>query len=150
MMGCNNPFKAANKWVDKNIEYIGKEAYDFFLDTLHIPVPCVFSSKFMMKIDFDDLFISAVKLYEFDPTHEEDSIEPVLAAIAPLTKTVSLLPHSPKGAYLQMPEEGISKEQYEQRLSTIRKIDWNQLSNSDGQDERYCQSDTCEIIPFSQ
>jgi ribonucleoside-triphosphate reductase len=40
-------------------------------------------------------------LYEYDPNHEEYDIERVLSMIAPLTKSVSLLPHTPGGVYPQ-------------------------------------------------
>jgi len=89
--------------------------------------------------------ISKMWIYEYDPTHEEDSIEPVLSAIAPHTKSVSLLPHSCKGAYRQMPEEGISKTEYEMRLAAIGTIDWSSLKGSDGIDEKYCSGPICEI-----
>lgn len=88
---------------------------------------------------------SEIRIYEYDEGHEEHSIEPVLSAIAPLTKSVSLLPHSAKGAYRQMPEEGISEEEYHQRLSEIQPIDWVKFSGSDGIDERYCEGPSCEI-----
>ena len=94
--------------------------------------------------DSDGSIISA-DVREYDPTHEEGDIEAVLSAIAPLTKSVSLLPHSPKGAYRQMPEEGISEAEYKIRLAEIQTIDWSKLSGSDGQDERYCTADSCEI-----
>ena len=89
--------------------------------------------------------IKEIKVYEYDPLHEEDYIEPVLSSIAPVTKSVSLLPHSPKGAYPQMPEEGCSEEEYYLRLSQIDKIDWSRLSGSDGKDEKYCGGPSCEI-----
>lgn len=98
--------------------------------------------KIKIKRDKDDINI---KVYEYDPRHEENDIEAILSAIAPLTKSVSLLPHTPKGVYQQMPEEGISKEEYEERLSQIEPIDWSNLIGSDGQDELYCTSDNCEI-----
>ena len=84
-------------------------------------------------------------LYKFDPTHEEDIIEEVLSSITPLIKSCSLLPHSAKGAYRQMPEEGISAEEYEKRLAAIRKIDWTLFRDSDGIDEKYCQGDNCVV-----
>lgn len=76
---------------------------------------------------------------------EEDDVEPVLAAIAPLTKSISLLPHTNQGVYEQMPEEGCTKEEYEKRLTEIREIDWTELKGSHGIDEKYCRGDTCEL-----
>jgi ribonucleoside-diphosphate reductase alpha chain len=93
------------------------------------------------KIVMDD----GLKIFQYNPKHEEDDIESVLSAIAPLIKTVSLLPHTPKGVYKQMPEEGITKEEYEQRVAAIKPIDWSSFGGSDGQDERYCEGDRCII-----
>jgi ribonucleoside-triphosphate reductase (thioredoxin) len=101
--------------------------------------------RYRAKCKFQDGVLLEVRVYEFDPKHEERDIEPVLSAIAPLTKSVSLLPHSPKGAYRQMPEEGITEAEYYRRLNAISPIDWSQLSNSDGIDERYCSGPVCEI-----
>jgi hypothetical protein len=85
------------------------------------------------------------KLYRYNPKHEENELEAVLAAIAPVTKSVSLLPHSETGIFKQMPEEGITKEEYERRISQIKQIDWSKFVGSDGEDERYCQGDKCLI-----
>lgn len=107
--------------------------------------------RFKIKVKFEKDETSGikrmveVKVYEYDPTHEEDDIEAVISSIAPLTKSVSLLPHSSKGAYRQMPEEGISKEEYLMRKSQISPIDWSSLSGSDGIDERYCSGPVCEL-----
>ncbi len=101
--------------------------------------------RYRVKCKFLDGVLLEARVYEFDPKHEERDIEPVLSAIAPLTKSVSLLPHSPKGAYRQMPEEGITEAEYYRRLNEISPIDWSQLSDSDGIDERYCTGPVCEI-----
>ena len=85
------------------------------------------------------------KLYRYNPKHEENELEAVLAAIAPVTKSVSLLPHTETGIFKQMPEEGITKEEYERRISQIKQIDWSKFVGSDGEDERYCQGDKCLI-----
>lgn len=77
--------------------------------------------------------------------NEKDIIENVLSAIAPLTKSVSLLPHSDKGAYPQMPEEGITRQEYYDRINAIREIDWSNFKNSDGADEKFCDGDQCVI-----
>lgn len=89
--------------------------------------------------------ITEVLVYEYDPNHEEDYIEPVLSSLAPVTKSLTLLPHSVKGAYLQMPEEGLNEEEYYQRLTSITPINWKLLSGSDGIDERYCTGPVCEL-----
>lgn len=87
-----------------------------------------------------------VKIYEYNSLHEENDIEAVLSSIVPLIKSVSLLPHSDVGVYAQSPEEGITKEEYNRRLNEIIPIDWSKFGGSDGQDERYCQGDSCERI----
>lgn len=84
-------------------------------------------------------------IYRFDPNHEEGIILKVLSSIAPLIKSCSVLPHTAKGAYRQMPEEGITEEEYLQRKSEIKKIDWSAFCGSDGMDEKYCTSEGCEI-----
>ena len=67
-------------------------------------------------------------LYRYDPHHEEDDVERVLSMIAPLTKSVSLLPHTPAGVYPQAPQTGITKEEYDKRLADMKPIDWTQLT----------------------
>lgn len=74
---------------------------------------------------------------------EERYLEDVITHIAPLTKSVSLLRHTPKGIFEAMPEEGISKEEYETRLSEIDHIDWSTFNGSDGLDEKYCTKEEC-------
>lgn len=87
-----------------------------------------------------------LRIFIYDPHHEEGSIEKVCASITPLTKSYSLLPHTAKGAYRQMPEEGITPSEYERRLKAIKPIDWSTFKDSDGIDERYCQGDAC-LVP---
>lgn len=85
-----------------------------------------------------------VKMLMFDYNHEEDDIEPVLSSIIPLVKSISLLPHTPNGVYVQMPEEGICEDEYEGRLAAIDPIDWTLFKGSDGMDEKFCSGATCE------
>lgn len=76
---------------------------------------------------------------------EHKDIEPVLSAIAPHTKSVSLLPSDTK-TYAQMPEEAISPEEYTDRLSKLRKIPWHDYCDGNkGELDRFCDGDRCEI-----
>jgi hypothetical protein len=99
--------------------------------------------KLLYDDDTDELIQAS--LYIFDPNHEEDYIEPVLSSIIRMTKSVSLLPHTPQGVYAQMPEEGISEQEFNSRRSAIKPIDWSRLRQSHGQDEKYCQGDACNL-----
>ena len=86
-------------------------------------------------------------LYRYDPHHEEDDVERVLSTIASLTKSVSLLPHTPAGVYPQSPQSGITKEEYDERLANMKPIDWTQLTNSTPNidDDKYCSGGHCEM-----
>ncbi len=91
-----------------------------------------------------------IKEYSYNPSHEEDDIEPALSAAVPLLKTCSLSPHTPKGVYKQMPEEGISRQEYEKRKAEIKPIDWSKygvISDKllEGSDDKYCSSGVCEL-----
>lgn len=90
-----------------------------------------------------------LKHYRFDPTHEEDIIEPVLASIAPLIKSCSLLPHAAKGVYRQMPQQGISPEEYELAIAKIGKLDWSTFtgdgSTPANEDDKYCSGGICTL-----
>jgi ribonucleoside-diphosphate reductase alpha chain len=97
----------------------------------------------MLQREWSDNMVSCT-VY-FDPKTEGEQIEHMLAQFAPIIKSVSLLPHSDSGAYKQMPYEGISKDEYEKRLSEIPRIDWNAFGGSDGMESRFCSNDTCEI-----
>jgi ribonucleoside-diphosphate reductase alpha chain len=88
---------------------------------------------------------NTVRLFQFNPHHEEDDIEAVLSFLAPVTKSGSLLPHTAEGVYDQMPESGCTPEEYQNRLDQISDIDWSILSGSDGEDTRFCEGDQCEI-----
>lgn len=85
-----------------------------------------------------------VSLYQYNPKHEEDDIENVLANIMPNIKCCSFLPHTPNGVYKQMPEEGITYEQYLEMKKNILPIDWTTFSGSDGEMDKYCQGGVCE------
>lgn len=98
-----------------------------------------------MQRKMHDVKIQDGRYFVFDPNHEEDILEEVLSNTIPLVKSISVLPHSDVGIFPQMPEEGISKDEYERRLEAIRPIDWSKFSNSDGMDEQFCVGDRCTI-----
>lgn len=129
-----NPFGAL-------VNYIGLMAANHTINTGKTEV-ILGSTKIELILRENKL--TEVKFYEFDLEHEEDDIEPVLSSIIPMIKSVSLLPHSATGVYLQMPEEGISEDEYRKRISAITQIDWSKFSGSDGEDERYCVGGVCE------
>jgi ribonucleoside-diphosphate reductase alpha chain len=85
--------------------------------------------------------------YKHNPVNEEHLIEKVLATGIRFIKSFSLLPHSRYGAYAQMPEEGITEEEYNKMKSTIKPIDWSNYHGSDGEDEKYCSGPTC-VLPI--
>jgi hypothetical protein len=128
---------------------------DYFIDMSHpswsidrlgnpIEQEEFFENKGRIKIVIDRKTL-VWKVFKFNPDHEEDQVADMLSHIAPLTKSVSLLPHSDIGIFKQMPEEGISKEEYERRVAALRPIDWSRFGDSDGSDERYCVGDKCSI-----
>lgn len=74
---------------------------------------------------------------------EAKELEHVIAEFAPITKTMSFLPHTKKGAYAQMPYEGISKSEYNKRRRAITNVDWSVFSGSDGVEDKFCSNDSC-------
>lgn len=87
----------------------------------------------------------SILVFRYNPQHEEDEIEPVLAAIAPHIKSVSLLPQTEEGVYRQMPEQGITAAEYERRTAQIKHIDWSLLKQEVASPELYCTSEKCEL-----
>lgn len=87
-----------------------------------------------------------VNLYQFDPTHEEDEVEPVLASIAPHTKSVSLMPYTDGGVYPQSPETYLSPEEYKERVDKLPKINWKRMKSFHQiESDNYCAGPSCEI-----
>lgn len=82
----------------------------------------------------------------FDPKTEAHQIEDFLAHIVPFTKTISLLPDADEGAYAQMPYETITKAEHDRRKAELKPVDWAKFGGSDGQDSRFCNNDSCEIL----
>lgn len=84
----------------------------------------------------------------FDPNKEDHQILSVLKSTVPFVKSLSMLPHTDAGAYKQMPYEGITKEEYERRLSEIKTmnlLEFIYAGVSDGEDSRFCSNDACSL-----
>lgn len=129
---------------DRIEEYFGVVATRHFIYGTDPEMEMPERYKVRARRDSDGEIVEAW-IHEFNPKHEENDIEPVLSMIAPMTKSVSLLPHSADGAYKQMPESGITEAQYYAELAKITPIDWSTFGNSDGLDERYCSGPACEV-----
>jgi ribonucleoside-triphosphate reductase len=84
------------------------------------------------------------KIYKENVIHEEHQLEAVLASIAPHTKSVSLLPHSGKGLFPQMPEEELTKAEYNEMLRKHPKFDWSKYI-CESEEIRGCESDRCIV-----
>jgi hypothetical protein len=87
-----------------------------------------------------------IKEYTYNPKHEEDDVEPALSAAIPLVKTLTMMPHTPKGVYTQTPEVGITKAEYERRMAQISPIDWSEFINEHNiETDKYCSGDSCQL-----
>lgn len=111
-----------------------------------IPIDMLIDGKFKIKTKVNKYGEWELYVYQYDPNHEENDIEKVLSAIVPSIKACSLLPHSAKGAYRQMPEEMLSESEYVQRLNALKPIDWSLFGGSDGVDDKFCSAESCEIL----
>jgi len=111
-------------------------------EACNVPAEEQFSLLALIQREWSDNMVSCT-IY-FDPKKEGLQIEHMLSKFVPLIKSVSMLPHSDTGAYIQMPYEGITQEQYEARISRISKIDWSHFSGSDGIEIRFCTNDACD------
>lgn len=129
-------------------EYSNEFGFDSILDNVNVldsSTHFSFDNNYKISVDASEEEI-IIQLYKFNPKNEEDQIEAVLSSIAPLTKSVTMLPHTSKGVYKQMPEEEITEDQYIQRKSSIKKFDWSKFKNSRAVGEVYCDGDKCSIL----
>ena len=79
----------------------------------------------------------------FDPETEGGQIERVLDYYQYDLKGISFLPES-KDTYPQMPYEKITKEDYEERVSSIKPLDL-QNTHEEAVPEKFCDGDTCLV-----
>lgn len=81
----------------------------------------------------------------FDQEKEGPFVEDFLAYMVPNGKAFSMLPEADVAAYAQMPYEPISLKEHDEMKASIKKIDFSEFSGSDGELEKYCTTDGCEI-----
>lgn len=103
-----------------------------------------FSILSTLQRDWADNSVSAT--INFDRDTEANQLNHQLSQFIPVIKSVSILPHSDKGEYNQMPYEGITEEEYKKRVSRITPIDWKSLKDDSAiQEEKFCTNDSCSI-----
>ncbi|HSR74193.1 MAG TPA: hypothetical protein VLL31_05075 [Sulfurovum sp.] len=93
-----------------------------------VPASEQFSLLAMLQKEWSDNMVSCT-IY-FDPKTEGPQIVELLLQFLPVIKSVSMLPHSDKGSYRQMPYEGITKAEYEERLAKMPSINWQTFANT--------------------
>jgi len=84
----------------------------------------------------------------FDKEEETKFIAPALHMYEGQLKAVSFLPMGNK-TYPQQPYTEITKDEYNEYIGSIAKIDWNAIYNGvenlEAEGEMYCTTDVCEI-----
>lgn len=83
----------------------------------------------------------------FDPETEGKQLADFIAMTLPQVKSMSLLADKGKDGvgYAQAPYEAIDDDEFERRTAAIGEVDWSKFEGSDGEDSKFCESDTCEI-----
>lgn len=76
---------------------------------------------------------------------EANQIERVLAAFAPVIKSISMLPDQSESAkpYPQLPYEPINEDEYYAMAAKMGTIDWSRLNGVDGEDPQFCNNESC-------
>ena len=136
-------YKVINLISDKDIFSIIEKELDWKITELKTE-DNTDTEKYKLEYD-NDGEIQQINFYKYDPNHEENILHTVLSHIIPLIKTCSFLPHSAVGVYPQMPEEGLSVEEYEIMKSQLKPFNWETFGGSDGEDERYCHGGICDV-----
>ncbi|HNC59254.1 MAG TPA: hypothetical protein PLP33_27755 [Leptospiraceae bacterium] len=97
---------------------------------------------FMQKYWADNQVSATVT---FDPKTEGNQIPYALNFFQYQLKGVSFLPKLEKGAYRQMPYEGISEDTYKEMVRKLKPLNFNKIANEEAEIERFCNNDTCEL-----
>lgn len=81
----------------------------------------------------------------FNPETESHEIEPILNHMQYYLKGISFLPRLDYGAYPQMPNQMISKEEYDKMIGGIKNLNMSSVKKNKPVIERYCDGDTCVL-----
>ena len=85
---------------------------------------------------------------KFDPKTEGGQIQAILEHFQHALKGISLLPKLEEGAYLQMPNESITKDEYHRLVAGLKPIEWTSLESArefEGTGEKFCNNDSCDM-----
>lgn len=96
---------------------------------------------FLQKYWADNQVSSTVT---FKP-EESNQIQYALNYFQYQLKGISFLPKVEKGAYRQMPYEGITEAQYDETTKNLRPIVFVNIENEEADVEKFCNNDTCLI-----
>ncbi|MBU2616624.1 MAG: fused protease/ribonucleoside-triphosphate reductase [Nanoarchaeota archaeon] len=91
----------------------------------------------------DDL-TRRTELERKDAMSEADQIEPALDYFQYRLKGISMLPNEP-GVYAQAPYEEITREEYLERASKIRPVDFSRVAGEKAEVDKFCSNDVCEV-----
>jgi ribonucleoside-triphosphate reductase (thioredoxin) len=88
------------------------------------------------------------KLEEKAAKSEGGQIEHALNHFQYELKGISLLPNK-EDAYRQLPFEPITREEYLERTKKLKQIDFSKVQKEKANVDRFCNNDTCEIVPVA-
>ena len=83
----------------------------------------------------------------FDPELEGPQLPHVLNYFQYHLKGISCLPRHDYGAYQQMPYEAIDEDDYNAQVSELSRLSFRQVKGNEAEVEKFCNNDSCEIIP---
>ena len=83
----------------------------------------------------------------FNPETEGEQIAPALNYYQYHLKGISLLPRHDYGAYPQMPYEAIDEKEYNKQVKKLGKLSFGVIKHEEAEVEKFCNNDSCEIIP---
>tara|TARA_B100000965_G_scaffold405852_1_gene441559 strand:- start:1477 stop:3492 length:2016 start_codon:yes stop_codon:yes gene_type:complete len=85
----------------------------------------------------------------FNPETEADQIAPCLNYYQYHLKGISLLPRHDYGAYQQMPYEAIDEDTYNKEVKKLGKLSFGVIKNEEAEIDKFCNNDSCEVIPMT-